>query len=142
MITVRKARSRDVVDLLSNLRVEDREELEATGTDPRRAVWGSWRLSDYAQVVLVDERVAAIGGVAPVGNSGIADIWLLTTPAVEFVRTAFVKIARDELEFVHERFWRVQGFCYFRYTRALKFLRLLGFTVEDTRPFCRIWKER
>lgn len=124
-----------VAALGGNLRAADLSEIQAAGMTGQRALWRSWRAAYYSSTAVVDGEVAAIWGVGgcPLGRVGRP--WLLTSPAVEKVRLAFVREARAEVGKMLIIFPEMRGFVDSRYQGALRLLQTLGFDLSEPLPF-------
>lgn len=131
---IRPAEPHHIRSLAERLRDDDMAELQAAGTGPMRALWRSYRQSTYAKVAFVDGELAAAWGLAgePLGRSGRP--WLLTAPSVERAPLAFVKEARKEVALmltINPVLW---GYVDDAYTRAIRLLELIGFTIGEPVP--------
>lgn len=131
-----------------NVRRQDELEVYLShGVSGYEAVMESFMDSTICRVILADDY-------DPVGVTGVCQdrIWLLGTP--ELVNT---KSHRWQLA-VHGREWvkycadvvgkRIGNYAYSENNAALRWLKHLGFTVEDPRPFglhkemfCEFWME-
>lgn len=115
-------------------------EIVGTGNTPKRSLWRGYRNSVMCQTAFVDGEVGAIWGLcvgALVGSTLLSDVgrpWLLTSAAAERVPIAFVKEGRAATE----RMLRVKPFLenyvLASYTRAVRTLRIMGFTVDEPQP--------
>lgn len=119
------------------LRAGDKDEVEAAGLRPGQAVWRSWRGSLFSKVALVDGELAAIWGMGGSPFGKVGEPWLLTTPAVERVKLAFVKTARREVADMLLLCPALQGYVDASYTKAVRLLEMVGFKVENPLPFGR-----
>jgi hypothetical protein len=118
-----------------NLRVADQSEIQAAGMTGQRALWRSWRAAYYAATALVDGEVAAVWGVggSPMGRIGRP--WLLTSPPIERVRFAILRVGRGEVGKMLAIYPEMRGFVDSRYEGALGLLRKLGFDLSQPVPF-------
>lgn len=119
----------------TRLRVEDQIEVTSAGLTPKQAVWRSWRHALIRRTAFIGDEIAAMWGVngTVLGNTG--NPWLLTTSAIEKMPLAFLKEARREVGEMLEGHPVLSNHVAASYTRAIRFLRLLGFTVDEPRPF-------
>lgn len=124
-----------VAELGQNLRVADLSEVESVGMTGQRALWRSYRAAYYTATAIVDGEVAAVWGVGGSPLSRIGRPWLLTSPAVEKVRLAFVREARYEVGKMLTMFPEMRGFVDSRYKGALRLLQTLGFDLSEPMPF-------
>lgn len=102
MIDVRPAVVADAYWIASNLRAEDRAEVEAaTGRSPLEIVPLSFDLSTQCYAILPDDdvRACALFGVADdPETTGLGLVWLLATDAVFPVRRSVLEIAPSYLD--------------------------------------------
>ena len=121
--------------LAENLRAGDRAEIEAAGITPQRALWRSYRTSIIARTGFIDGEVAACWGCggSPLGRAG--QPWLLTGPACERAKVTFVRVARFETARMLRLFPELRGMVDARYSRAIRLLEALGFTVGPEQPW-------
>jgi len=105
VIDVRPATRADAEFIASNLRAEDRAEVEAaTGRSPEEIVPLSFDLSTqcyairHASVSQVDDQPCAIFGVADDSEAGLGIVWLLATDDVYAVRRSVLEIAPEYLD--------------------------------------------
>lgn len=133
-----------LAELAANMREHDRHEVEATGVGLKRTLWRSYRNSVNCRTAIVsvgsDRLVAAVWGLAigmrndisPLSDLGVP--WLLTTAAVEKLPLAFVKEARSEVLAMLRLKQRLELYVLADYEKALRLVRLIGFTVGETAP--------
>jgi hypothetical protein len=125
-------------DLLAvNLRAADRKEVQAAGLSSYRAVRRAFRSGILSRTAFVDGDIAAMWGLGGNLLSEIGHPWLLTTPAVERVPFSF---AREAKRAVGEMLlYRSVLFDYVdaNYEQAIRFLKILGFTLGEPEPFGR-----
>jgi hypothetical protein len=132
------------------MREADRAEIEGCGVSVKKALWRGLRLSPLCRTALIDGAVAAVWGICAGGRNGVSLLgrtavpWLHTTPAVERMPLAAVRVARSEIRAMQALWPRLENYVAADYAQAVKFLRLLGFTVEAPAPvgvagalFCR-----
>ena len=105
-ITVRKATLEDARYIAANLRSDDRREIEALGLDPAFAVEYSFTGSDEAYTSLCDR-----------------------------VPLAMVRLGRQMVAKFLEQYGSLENHCDARYTKTIKWLRLIGFHVSDPEPY-------
>jgi hypothetical protein len=122
-------------ELVTRLRQGDREEIEAAGFSDRRALWLSYRTGMMRRTAFVDGEIAAMWGVSGTALSRIGHPWLLTTPACEKVPFAYVREGRKHALEMLEIHPVLTNNVLASYERAIRFLRLAGFTVGEPFPF-------
>lgn len=139
-----------VYALAANLRPRDAAEIAGVGVSPKKALYRAFRNSVMCKTAFVGSDIAAMWGlcvglrpgVSPLSDLGVP--WLHTTGAVERIPVSFVKAARAELRLMRANRRRMESFVAADYPQAIRFLRLLGFTVTKPAPigaagapFCR-----
>ena len=132
MIEILPAVPAHIRALANNLRPADLAEVSYFGISPIKALWLSYRASTYCQAALVDSEVAAVWGLAGTVLSTEASVWLLTSPTIERISLTFIKSARAEIRKMLTFYSRLYGQTDRNYTRALRFLEALGFTIENS----------
>jgi hypothetical protein len=130
----------DLALLREHLRTLDREEIENAGHTARQSLWRGYRNSILCEAAWIDGEVAAVWGLAVGQRPGVSllgDVgapWLLTTPAVEKVPIAFVKEGKKVLDRMRAVKPKLENHVLSSYSAAVRFLILLGFTVEPPEP--------
>lgn len=134
--------------LARRLRADDRAEIVGLGhCDVRRVLRSLMRSSLYCRSAFVDGEMAAMWGVTGslMDESGRA--WLLTGPAVERVPLAFYREGRRQIEEMLKSRRVLVSQVAFSYDRAIRFFRMLGFSIGTPEPigrdgsyYCRIAK--
>ncbi len=125
-----------IYDLAANLRHLDEQEILGSGNSVKRSLWRAYRNSVLCKSAIVDNKVAAMWGLClnmRPGLSLLSDLgvpWLHTTAAVERLPVSFVKVAKAELAAMLALRPRLENHVAAEYVQAIKFLRLIGFTVE------------
>lgn len=121
--------------MAARLRRADEEEIEAAGLGPRNALWRSYRGSAYAKTAFVGGEAAAMWGMGgcPLGKVGRP--WLLTAPAVERAKIAFLREARAEVAMMLSICPELRGYVDAKYSGAIRLLEAIGFMVGPEFPF-------
>lgn len=139
-IEVVPAEPRHVHDLAPRLRDEDRDEVLGLGHRPRQSLWRGYRNSVLCRTALVDGQVAAMWGLgvgfAP-GVSLLSDAgspWLLASPEVRRIPFAYVRLAKAEVAAMAAVKPHLYGYVAANYSAACRFLRLLGFALDEPVP--------
>jgi hypothetical protein len=123
--------------LAANLRQDDADEVRAFGESRIRAVNRAFRNGLMCRTAFVDGEMAAMWGIGGNVLSNVGHPWLLTTPVCEHVRVTFVKVGKAQLADMLALRPVLYDYVAARYTRAIGFLKLLGFTVGDPAPLGR-----
>jgi hypothetical protein len=129
-----------IYELAETLRDQDRSEILNLGFGVKKALWRAYRNSIMCKTALVADKVAAVwglgiglrAGVSPLSDLGVP--WLHTSAAIERVPVSFVRVAKAELAAMRKLRPRLESFVAADYAQAIKFLRLLGFAVENSEP--------
>ncbi len=136
-VRIREARLLHGKIISKRLRPEDEAEIRAVHGDPRLAIRRIILASPYRRVAYVDGEVAALWGCDGTLLSTEAHAWLVTTAAVEKVPLTFFREARRELREMLQSRRLLVSHAAASYEKALRFMRMLGFTVGEPRPLGR-----
>lgn len=123
-----------ISEMSIRLRDGDLAEVEATGLEPRTLLWRSYRNSQFRRTVFVDDEIAAMAGLSGAMLSMRATPWLLTTKAVERLPVAFIKEGRRYVQEMLEIHPHLSGYVLSSYTKAIRLLHLLGFSLTAEFP--------
>jgi hypothetical protein len=142
-----------VYALVDQLRKKDEIEILRSGIKPRRALYRAFRNSLMCRTAFVDGEIAAMWGIGVAFRPGLSPLsdlgtpWLHTSVAIERIPLFFVRRAKAELAAMFALKRRLESWVDADYAAAIRFLRLLGFTVEKPAPigangalFCRFHK--
>lgn len=137
---VRPATSDDAEYIAAHLRAEDLREIAKMHDEPHEAVMRSFRWSDEVSVFVVDGRPALLFGVMD-SMTGVPKCWALGTDDCRKYSRIMVKLGRHISDALADKYWEMENWCDADYTASLRWLRLLGFTVEDPQDgFCHLYK--
>jgi hypothetical protein len=138
---VREATMDDAEYIASNLRKEDIEEIKKMReADPREAVINSFNWSDVRGTLVLDGKPALIYGVVGSGT-GVPKVWALGTDACRKAGKVMVKLGREVSDALANEYMIMENWCDADYVASLRWLRLIGFTVEEPENgFCHIFK--
>lgn len=126
--------------LVDRLRQKDRIEIHRLGIKPRKALYRAFRNSLMCRTAFVDGEIAAMWGIGVAFREGLSPLsdlgtpWLHTADAVERVPVFFIRRARAELAVMLAVKRRLESWVDADYAQAVRFLKLLGFTVETAAP--------
>lgn len=129
-----------IYQLAPKLRAEDLAEIEGTGNTAKRSLWRGYRNSILCKTAFIDDEVAAMWGLCVGGAAGVtllSDIgrpWLLTSAAVEQLPFAVVREARRAVRGMLISKPILENYVLSSYTRAVRMLRIIGFTVDEPVP--------
>jgi hypothetical protein len=148
--TIEPATREHILAIGPKLREGDVAEITGLGGNVRKALWRGFRNSIWCRVATVDGELAAIWGLCVAGRLGIGPLsgkavpWLLTTAAIERIPVTFVRHARREVAAMRQLYPALENHVAADYAQAVKFLHLIGFTVDPPEPvglggtpFCR-----
>lgn len=139
-----------VYELAVTLREADRTEILNMGYPVKKALWRAFRNSVLCRTALVGGYVAAMWGLAigwrtdvsPLSDLGVP--WLHTSAAIEALPVAFIRESRKQVAAMRKLRPRLESHVAVEYLQAIKFIRMMGFTVEKPQPiglngarFCR-----
>jgi hypothetical protein len=136
--SIESATPEHVYALAAKLRPEDCAEIIGSGNNPKRSLWRGFRNSVMCETAFVDGEVAAmwglcvgfVPGLSLLGNVGRP--WLLTSAAVEKVPFAVVREAKRAVFGMLTVKPVLENYVLASYTRAVRLVRLVGFTVDET----------
>lgn len=123
-----------VYALAATLRAGDASEIEATGFGCRDGLRAIYRGALLRRTALVDGEVAAMFGLTGDALSDSGEPWLLTSAAVERVPCAFLRIGRQQVATMLQMKPVLHNYVMASYTRACRFVILLGFTLGEPEP--------
>lgn len=135
-------------ELAQDLREGDRIEIIGMGSTVEHSLRLTWRRSLMTTAVLVDGRVAAVGGVGGSAVGGTGQPWMLTTTLFERIPIFMVKEGIRQTQGWLRIFERLESLVDARYGRACGYLEVLGFQLERAQmipagiPVRRFWIER
>lgn len=127
----------DLERIAANMDPADAAEVWATAhLTPAQALTASAAASRDPVVGRVDgEPICAFG----VGQRTVLDDigvpWLLGTPEIRKHKRVFLRVSKSWIERKKRDFTTLENFVDSRHTRAVKWLRWLGFTIEPARPY-------
>ena len=138
---VREATMDDAEYIASNLRKEDIAEIrKMREASPHDAVINSYNWSDVRGTLVLDGKPALIYGVVGSGT-GVPKVWALGTDACRKAGKVMVKLGREVSDALANEFMIMENWCDADYVASLRWLRLIGFTVEEPKNgFCHIFK--
>lgn len=136
-IRFRPARAGDVARLAPRLRAADVAEVWAAHrATPQQALAGSLAVSDQALAGLINGRVEALLGVAPLADSpGGGCVWLLGSPALAAHPVAVLRHSRAVMARWQRSYPLLANWVDARNDVSLRWLRWLGFTVFPAVPY-------
>ncbi len=126
----------DAEYLAQHLRPGDLREIAALGVSPRTAVMESVRASDRVWTAFHEGKPMMIFGVAdPVFNPSPATIWALGTPECSRYKREMLRVGRAVVRNLLRSYPEMDNWCDARYSESVRFVRHLGFTVDQPREW-------
>lgn len=125
------------LELAENMNPPDAAEVwAAMHSTPLEALLRSMRVSRDTTTGLVDGRVLAMFGVAPTtALSTVGSPWLLGSREVPQHRRAFMLASREYIRQITPMYAMLENYVDARYTASIRWIRWLGFTVDEAKPF-------
>lgn len=127
----RAATIKDGLDVVNNIRYDDRMEVEASGYSPFDIpFWLS--NSEHATAIFNHKKeIAGVAGVIRL-NDQVGLIWLLCTPAIEDVPITFYRQAQSWLKNIQKDYQLLWNHCDVRNKAHHRLLKFLGFSAINT----------
>lgn len=137
--------------IAQSIRLHDKDEAWAAGLiTPYGAMVEGVKYSDVAYTAFVDDVPVCMWGV--VKDSFLFDHgtpWMMASTAVEQNIAKFLRASRPLLREIMTRYDSLENFVDARNTLSIRWLKWLGFTIEDAAPhgalslpFHRFWMKR
>jgi len=119
-----------------NMRQADRDEIWAASMSrPLDSLRNGVMASAHAWAGLADGEIACIFGVAPQSRlTGSGYAWMLATPLIERHQVTFLRHCRPAINDMSRGFTYLHNYVDARNTKAIRWLRWLGFTLHDPEP--------
>lgn len=119
--------------LATNMRFEDRREVEADGEGAMQALVRSYRSATICRAAVTEDgQVICIWGLSPYSlMSGTGCIWLLGSDLVKKIPVSFVKDSIRQVSEMLKICPELSNWVDSRYTQACNWLERLGFKQEN-----------
>ena len=122
--------------IAERLRKDDMLEISAEGVEPLGAVFGSANMSDECFIGTIDGEIAmAFGYGERLISFGVGDIWGLGTDVCTSSPREMLVYGREIVRSFLEKVPVLCAYCDARYTKALNWLRHIGFTVHPPQEY-------
>lgn len=136
-VSVVKPTDAHIAELAANLRRQDVEELQALGHDDlEQPIRDGVKISSWSYTILIEGRVAAIFGVAPLGSlldsRGVP--WALGTDLMWPNRRALARMARGYIAAMLREFPHLLNIVHAKNTAATAWLARCGFVLQPPQP--------
>lgn len=130
--------SQDYVDQMKR-RLRQSDELEVGAACGQTADWGlqrSYEMSEAAWVGLIDGVPACAFGVVRTSLlSSVGVPWLLATPEFEEQGLEIVRLSKTYSNLMRGKFRLLMNYVDARQEKSIRWLRWLGFTLEEATPY-------
>ena len=125
-----------LLPVAKDMREADVLEVSATGNLPYESLTEGFNLSSRCWTGLVDNRPAAIFGVAPMSVlGGVGSPWLLGTDTCMKVKREFLTGSKPYVEQMLGLYPRLVNYVDVRNTASIRWLKWLGFEIHEPIPF-------
>ncbi len=135
--TVAPATMAHVEQIAPRMREADKAEIwAASHAEPYHALKTGLEQSPLCWSGLVDGAPVCMFGVAPLtllGGTGI--VWMLGTDDVQEHARAFLRRNKSFIAQMMGRFYRLENWVDARNTLSIRWLRWLGFVIEEAKPY-------
>lgn len=121
-------------ELALNMRDSDvREVMAMSDRGIRTTLQLSFDMSSRVESCLIDGRVAAVWGIAPIdGEVGVP--WMLGTPLIDLHPKVLISESKRQLRLMLNEFNHLQQWVDIRNEASVRWLRRLGFLFGDPQP--------
>jgi hypothetical protein len=147
-VDIRDVAQSDCDAIAENMRLPDIEECLALGFTPIDALHASVISSLSTRTATLDGYPVAIFGISVDEDSRVGSPWMLGTSAFDRHGMKLVKFSRDWVRGMIGLFDTLENYVHAENTRSIRYLKLIGFTVEEPtpygvydKPFCRFYME-
>lgn len=138
---IRCANGLDAIRILENLREEEKREIRKFGDTPENAVYRSFAFSDIVVVLTSDDAAIMMAGVMD-SLIGVPKVWALGTPACHKCGRLVLKWGKTVMQSFLKQYGKLENWCDSDFTSSIKWLRKIGFTVDDpVGGFCHLHAE-
>jgi hypothetical protein len=136
-VLIRPTEPSDVEMLIAHLRASDLAECQAYGrSDIGEGIRASVRRSLLCWSGFIDGELAAILGVAPIDMlNGLGSPWMLGTPVLDRHQRVLVRATPEYISRMLKAFPHLVNFVHAKNTTSVRWLRRLGFTLQEAVPF-------
>lgn len=138
-VVLRRPAAADVGTLVAHMRKADVDEVHAAGHDDLRAVVAEGvRVSVDCHAAWVDDELACIFGVAPLGGRLLSPIgvpWLLGTDTLLKHRRTFVRLYQPHIARMLGLYPHLLNFVHAENAAAIRWLSGAGFSLAPAAPY-------
>lgn len=135
-VEIRQPTQADADTLIANIRHDDRQELEASHGDYRKAIQVSFNKSQHKWAVYADGQFVCLFGMHQLGLlSDTSIIWMLGTDLIEKYKGAFIRYSREYIQAMLKVSPVLTNYCDVRSSKTVRWLKLMGFTFFNAEPY-------
>jgi hypothetical protein len=135
-VEIRQPTQADVDLLIANIRHDDKQELDASFGDYKKAIQVAFNRSDHKWSVYANGDFVCIFGIHPMGLlSDNTIIWMLGTDLIEKHKGAFIRHSREYIQAMLNVHPMLTNYCDVRNTKTIRWLKFMGFTFFDAEPY-------
>lgn len=136
-VEIREVEDSDIDTLVENMREADKLEVNAaTKMGIKNAVVSSVKLASYAKTGLVNDELICMWGVCPLSLvSSKGSPWMLGTDLINKRQKLFLRRSKPILEEIKKDYKHLENYVDVRNTLSVKWLKWLGFKMEDPIPY-------
>lgn len=136
-VQIRPATQEDLLDLLTNMRAADWDEVQAATGDVEHALLFGAKTSNWVEACIIDGQLACVFGLAPLqGLLGRqAAPWMLGTPVIDKNQRVLLTHSRRYLERMRSEYPHLLNCVDARNKKSVRWLRWLGFTLHPAAPY-------
>ena len=136
-VEIREVEEGDVAVLVRNMREHDIQEVNAaTHMGLRNAVQTSVIMSTYSKTGLVNDELVCMWGVCPISLlSGSGSPWMLGTDLITEKQRIFLRRSKPWLADIRKDYRYLENFVDARNTMSIKWLKWLGFEMDEAEPY-------
>ncbi len=123
--------------IAEHMRERDKAEIwAASHHTPEQGVLGSFKTSTSVWAGIMGDEVFCMFGVGPANIlSGRGSPWLLGTDSIEKYALSFLRHCSWAVDAMHSSYPYLQNWVDVRNTTSINWLKWLGFTIHDPKPF-------
>ena len=123
----------DICELASNLRYEDKREVNTLGKTPEQSLMSGYLFGRVCRSIINNHgQVVGMYGVVPADNkTGI--IWMLGSDNLKKIKTSFLKESRTEVNGINTLFPHLWNIIDSRNELHIKWIRWCGFKIIGER---------
>lgn len=130
------ARASHIWHIARNMREADVAEVRAAGYEPFNALVGCLRTATMSSTAMVDGQPCLMFGVTPISAlSGLGSPWMLGTDDARKIRRDILAESRRYVPVMLAAYPSLMNYVDARNTASIRWLRWLGFDIEDAIPY-------